>query len=83
MRPPDVEFDRKSGNSGKSRNDVRDDVVFQFLKPVLERQLFLFHALNAKRVAARSDHCVDRGVEIRVILFEAGEFETNFRLFLF
>ena len=65
-----------------SCDDVGNDPVFQFLKAILQRQLFLFHALNLQRIAAGRDHCIDSSVKIGVFLPQACELQANFCLIL-
>jgi hypothetical protein len=46
-------------------------------------QLLLLHALDLDRVAAGRNHRVDGGVEVGMVLFQAGVLKSKFGLVLF
>src|SRR5690606_13842660 len=60
-----------------SGNDVRYQTVFYLLQTILQREFFLFHALNLQGIAACRHHRIDGGVEIGMLLFEAGTFQAG------
>lgn len=66
----------------ESGDDVGNDLVFQLLKAILQGQLFLLHALDLERVAARCHHRIYGRVEIRMFLLEAGKFQPDIGLIL-
>jgi hypothetical protein len=66
-----------------SGDDVRNEAVLERLQTILYRQLLLLHSLYLEWIAGRRDHRIDRGVEVRVFLFQTSEFEANLCLFLF
>lgn len=62
--------------------DVRDHLVFQFLKLVLDGELLLLHALDAQLIAAHFYHGIDGGVEIRMFLLQTSDSQSYICLFL-
>lgn len=66
----------------QSGDDVRNDLIFHFLKLVLDREFFLLHALDAQLVAANRYHGVYGSIEIRVFLFQSCDGQSDFGLFL-
>ncbi len=66
----------------QSGNDVRNDLIFHFLKLVLDCEFFLLHALDAQLVAADSYHRIDGCIEIRVFLFQTCDGQPDLGLFL-
>ena len=66
-----------------SGDDVRDKLILQPLKLIFNGQLFLFHALNLQNIAARLNHCRNRCIKIRMVLFQSRKCEADFGLFLF
>jgi hypothetical protein len=61
---------------------VRNDLIFHFLKLVLDCEFFLLHALHAQLVAADSYHRIDGCIEIRVFLFQTCDGQPDLGLFL-
>jgi hypothetical protein len=74
---------RRMAATGASGDYIWNELIFQPLQLVFDRQLFLFHPLNLQRIAASLQHGADRRFEIRMILFEPRKCEAHISLFLF
>jgi hypothetical protein len=57
--------------------DVWNDLVFDLGDLVLDRQLFLLHALDAQLIASRLNHGVNGNVEVFVLMAQRA---TNMRI---
>jgi hypothetical protein len=77
------DFSSKRRGTQNLCDDIGNNLIFQPLKLVLDRQLLLFHALDLQGITAGVDHRGDGGVEVGMVLPQTRKGKADFGLFLF